>query len=220
MKKRTIWKMFLLEIVTLGIYRLYFLIKTRREMMDLNPQIKIKSPAFIIAPIAIVIIGVIFFIATSISSFKNTTNNCFTSTSNASQSTSLDSTSTTTNCSSSSPGSFIGFMVFYFAIFVAVILFVVWEWSYSHGVEIATGNKLSFAMSLVILVIVPDGIDILIIQDYFNKLGDTPVAPIAPQAPVTPMTPPMPPTMTPPAIPTPPMPPSSPPASYLVPSLS
>jgi hypothetical protein len=37
-------------------------------------------------------------------------------------------------------------------------------------VSIITGEKLSFALALVVLILVPDGIDILVIQDYFNKL--------------------------------------------------
>src|SRR4051812_28581676 len=67
MKKRSLWKMFLLEIVTLGIYRLYYFIKTRREMMDRDPSIKIMSPVFLIAPIAIVIIGFVILMASAIS---------------------------------------------------------------------------------------------------------------------------------------------------------
>jgi len=51
--------MFLLEIVTLGIYRLYFLIKTRREIMNLKPDVKIKSPAFLLLPIGIIFAAIV-----------------------------------------------------------------------------------------------------------------------------------------------------------------
>jgi hypothetical protein len=183
MKKRTIWKMFLLEIVTLGIYRLYFLIKTRREMMDLNPNVKIKSPAFLLAPI---LVGIAAFVILFVFIFASAHNQvqCINSstTYNGSQSVATSNNTNAQNCSSTgSSTSLIALLLFYPLIFVAVILFVVWEWSYSHGVEIITENKLSFALSLIILILVPDGIDILIIQDYFNKLSVSPI-PSNPQA--------------------------------------
>jgi len=89
----------------------------------------------------------------------------------------------------------VAILALYAAIPLTIILVVVWEWSYSHGVEAITDAKLSFALSLIILLLVPDGIDILIIQDYFNKVATVPVggigqaAPIAPVAPVPPTLP-------------------------------
>ncbi len=59
MKKRTLWKMFLLEVITAGIYTLYFLVKTRDEMMQLNPNIKIKSSAFLFVSVILSIAGAV-----------------------------------------------------------------------------------------------------------------------------------------------------------------
>ena len=189
MKKRNLWKMFLLEIVTLGIYRLYFLIKTRREMMDLNPNIKIKSPWFLIAPGLIVGIA---FIALMISIFATTSSaqHCLASTNSQSNySFSSEQTSTPSCASKGNPASLLAFFAIYPLILIAIILFIVWEWSYSHGVEAITGNRLSFALSLIILLVVPDGIDILIIQDYFNKIGESPVSPANYATPASPLPP-------------------------------
>jgi len=179
--------MFLLEIVTLGIYRLYFLIKTRREMMNLNPHIKIKSPALLFAPFILIFVAVIVLIATVFVSTKNQAHCLSTTTTNSSasfdsQSFALDNTgdnavAVPTCTTKASPGSVIGLLLFYPLVLVGVVLFVIWEWSYAHGVEIITNNRLGFALSLIILIVVPDGIDILIIQDYFNKVGETPVTP-------------------------------------------
>lgn len=194
MKQRIIWKIFLLEVVTLGIYRIYFLIKTRREMMDANPNIKIMSPAFLFVPVGVVIVALVFLVATqvaSISSNKDTSQNCkspYATSSSQSVNTFEGASTQSQDCSNLSASDAIGILVFYGAVFLAVILFAVWEWSYSQGVAVITQDKLSFAMSLIILLLVPDGIDILIIQDYFNKLNPAPV-----QAPHIPPFPPGPP---------------------------
>ncbi|HEY5152966.1 MAG TPA: DUF4234 domain-containing protein [Candidatus Saccharimonadales bacterium] len=164
MTNRVIWKMFILSIVTLGIYRLYWFVKTRREMMDLNPSVKILSPLFLIIPVVIVVIAIAVFVVTIVSSSGSGVT-CNTATSAYGN-----------NCTTSA-GQALGIAALYLGIFIAYIFFVVWEWSYSHGVEAVTGGKLSFAMSLVVLILVPDGIDILIIQDSFNKLGAAPMGP-------------------------------------------
>jgi hypothetical protein len=81
----------------------------------------------------------------------------------------------------------VSMLVFYIGLIVAMILFVVWIWSYSQGVALTTDGKLSFAVCLIILILVPDGIDILIVQDYFNKLDTAPAGTTPPMAPVGPM---------------------------------
>ncbi len=223
MKNRVLWKMFLLEIVTFGIYRLYFLIKTRNEMVRLNPNIKIKSPWFLLVPIIVIIAAFLVMMGSFIAAAKNSTN-CpgntgFSASTNAStqsslygaNSSSFDSTTPNnanyTNTSNlDSPGcdpqkaasiaGLAGGLVFYVALFAAFIMYVIWLWGYCHATEVITQSKLSFAVSLIIMVLVPDGIDILILQDYFNKVGatahsDTPAQPQAfqPPPPVTPVGP-------------------------------
>lgn len=170
--------MFLLEIVTFGIYRLYFLIKTRREMMDLNPEIKIKSNFFLFAPVVVLAAGIVL-LAVSFHSADGKITSCSSSQSSSSQDSSYY--SAPASCHDSSPANLIGILGIYLAIFIATILFVIWLWSYSHGVATITDGKLSFALGLTILFLVPDGIDILIFQDYFNKVS-TPAAVAAPPA--------------------------------------
>ncbi len=168
MKKRIIWKMFLLEIVTLGIYRLYWLIKTRKEMMETNKSIKILPVWLLLTPIIVAIIGFAAFIGIAISDSSNNTN-C-TKTNNSFYSTDTSYHSTTNNCPASGK-SLAALGVLYFSFFVAFFIYVIWIWSYSQGVGVITKEKLSFAISLLILIVVPDGIDILIVQDSFNKLS-------------------------------------------------
>lgn len=164
MKYRVIWKMFILEILTLGIYRLYFFVKTRREIMNLKPEVNIMTPAFLFAPLLSMIIGMIMMVGFVVSSIDNTT--CVPNSSQTSE-TALSGPPSTV-CTG---GGNISFMIaFYLLFFVAFGLFVVWLWSYSKGVEAVTEGKLSFALILLLLIVVPDGIDILILQDYYNKI--------------------------------------------------
>src|SRR5665213_1070460 len=165
MKSRVVWKMFVLTIVKIGLYRLYWFIKTRREIMNLHPEIKILSPAFLIIPVVIMIAAVAVFIISIINA--PTSKNCpsgsiYSSSASSNLANNLNSNSN--NCQAST-GETVGILALYLGIFLAYIFFVIWEWSYSHGVEAVTGGKLSFAMSLVVLILVPDGIDILIVQD-------------------------------------------------------
>lgn len=199
MKKRIIWKMFLLEIVTLGIYRLYWLIKTRNEMMKTNPHVKIKSPWFLLFPVIIIIISlVVAMISLLYASSKSsdctygpvTTN---TQTDNGVVNTTESGTTLESNsCNDASNGanitSLFAMIILYLAFPLALVFYVIWLWGYCQGVEIITGEKISFAVALVILILVPDGIDILIIQDGFNKVvdrsaGHTPVHHPQPPAP-------------------------------------
>jgi hypothetical protein len=166
MKQRSIIKVCLLEVITLGIYRLYYLIKTRREMMAFKPGIKILTPWFLLAPILVGVAAFIpFIIAVALSP------------------------STTASSDSGSAVGLLAILTFYFGLFISAVLFIAWEWSYSQAVDKVTDSKLSFALSLLILILVPDGVDILIIQDYFNNLPPhtgaahpTPVHPVPPAA--------------------------------------
>lgn len=141
MKKRSIGKMFVLTIVTLGIYRLYWFIKTRKEMMSIA-DVDIPSPFLLLAPIMGYILAFVILIANS---FNNTIDN--------------------EAASNVAP-----LLLFYVAFFGGFIFSALWLWKYSKAVEKVTHEKLSFALSLIVLLAVPDGVDILIIQDYFNKV--------------------------------------------------
>ena len=151
--------------------------------MDLNPAIKIKSNFFLFSPVIVMIAAIVLLAVSFHSADGKKVASCPVQQSNLSQD-SLYADSSSASCRNASPVALFGILGFYLAIFISVILFVIWEWSYSHALATITDQKLSFALGLIILVLVPDGIDILIIQDYFNKVGEvaTPVSPVAPAA--------------------------------------
>ena len=174
MKKRIIWKMFALEIVTLGIYRLYWLIKTRREMMDSDPEIKIMHPLILVSPIFLVIAAVVPFVISMVSSASEIPKYC----------SAYSSSSTVPTECQVSPEIWT-IVLLYAGIFLILPIILVWLWGYAKGVEKITKEKMSFPLALLILYAVPDGIDILLVQDAFNKISQpttaAPVAPIQPQ---------------------------------------
>lgn len=164
MKKRVIWKMLVLSIFTLGIYRLYWFVKTRKEMMRMNPKIKIMTPWFLILPVIIVMIAVGFFIFSFSQNVTNLPSYCNT----YSQDNSLAYTSIPEECQSKPS---VWPIVSIYAAFILVYpLVIFWLWGYSKGVELVTKGKTSFPIAMIVLLLVPDGIDILVIQDAFNKL--------------------------------------------------
>lgn len=166
MKKRVIWKMFALTILTLGIYRLYWFIKTRKEMMTLNPKVKIMSPWFFLIPVIIVTVSIGIFLVSLIQTYDSVGQCNLPASGNS---------SAYVQGSSPCPGEpepAVWPMILLYVSFLLIWpLAAIWLWSYSKGVEVITKGKTSFAMSLVVLLLVPDGIDILIIQDGFNKLS-------------------------------------------------
>jgi len=173
MKKRSLIKMFLLEIVTLGIYRIYFLIKTRKEIMTLNPSVKIKSSVLLIVPCVLVTLAIISaVVAGTISGLDqaNCENNNRNDNSPSVNQSLVNPLPENCVADKSNTASAIVFLMLYPVFIIAGIMIIIWEWSYSHGVENITGEKLSFAVALIVLILVPM-FAILIIQDYFNKLG-------------------------------------------------
>ena len=147
MKKRSIGKVLLLTILTLGIYRLYWFIKTRSEMMAIA-NVDIPTPWIFAIPFFGYFFGFILLIVSA----------------------------------GNSGASIFAMLLFYAMIFASFIVAALWLWKYSKAVEVITNEKLSFALSLLILLVVPDGIDILIMQDYFNKVADA--GPTVPQQPI------------------------------------
>ena len=130
MKKRNLAKMFALTIVTLGIYRLYWFIKTRSEMMKLA-KVDIPSPLILAIPFIGFLAAIGLIIADALQSVNE-------------------------NTQGSSSGLALG--IFYLAFFLWFIVSALWLWKYSKAVEVITKEKLSFALSLIVLLAVPDGI--------------------------------------------------------------
>ena len=189
MKNRVLWKMFVLSIVTLGIYRIYWFIKTRNEIMQLKPESRIWPAYVLFLPLAVGVLAFVGLIA-SIASSPTSERQCNSSFASSDQELSTDtelvapSEDVSDDCSTSTV-TIIGLVGFYLGLFVAWILYMVWIWTYARGVDIVSAGSLSFALAIIVLLVVPDGFDILVIQDHFNKLGTSnPPAPAAvtPQA--------------------------------------
>jgi hypothetical protein len=150
-------------------------------MMTLNPNIKIKSPLYLVMPFIVLGLIVIVSFGYLITSSFSKGYNCATNgthvtgnltTTNVSNGEKQTTNVCDTNSSTANIASLVVTSILYLAFFISFIFFVIWEWSYAHAVDAITGEKLSFAMTLLVLLLVPDGIDILIVQEYFNKLGD------------------------------------------------
>lgn len=173
MQKRVIWKMFALEVITLGIYRLYWFIKTRREMMDTDKSIQIMTPWFLIIPVVLIVVSFIAMMAGTINSASNLPSTCKDpSYSQVTRANDGYVTKTTrAECEPTPPAAATIALIVSALAFWPVV--VIWLWGYCKGVETITAGKMHFALTLIILVLVPDGIDILIVQDTFNKVGDT-----------------------------------------------
>ena len=116
--------MFLLTVVTLGIYRLYWFAKTRAEMMNLNKDIKIPHIIWLVAPVLIVVAAVAMFISSGAAT--------------ASEKVGGDAMT----------GLQIGSIIaFYVSILAVPVLMAIWLWKYSKGVEVVTGEKMSFSLA-------------------------------------------------------------------------
>lgn len=164
MKKRSIWKMLGLSIITLGIYQLYWYVKTRKEMMALDPKVKILSPWLLVIPALIVIASVVVLFVSMASNASNLPSYCDTYNQYG-----TTSSLTPQECRVDAEAWPIVF--FYISLLLIWPLTIVWLWGYSKGVEIVTKGKTSFAVALLVLLVVPYGIDILIVQDGFNKVA-------------------------------------------------
>lgn len=171
MKHRSIGKMLLFYIVTLGLYRLYWLAKTRAELIA-KTKLKIPSIVFLLIPYILVIVSVSMIVVSAAST------------------TPIDDPSPRTVCTSttmsvnrercyepaSSSGDLgavgaIGMILMYVSLIFIFPLMGWWYWQYAKAVELVTHEKLSFPIAMLIMLAVPDIFDILIIQDSFNKLG-------------------------------------------------
>lgn len=192
MKNRSIVKMLLLNFVTLGVYRLYWFVKTRSEIMQ-KTKVKIPSPWILIAPVLVVIAIVIAFITSISTAYSGIGkyDDCmegFGYIANSNISDAAPYESARKSCLKSSGIETDGNPLLMVAIYLVALGYVPlaawWLWNYCKGVEEVTGEKLSFALALIILLAVPDGVDILIVQDYFNKVTDTNLASHAAPTPV------------------------------------
>jgi hypothetical protein len=167
MKKRSLPKMFGLFIITLGIYRLYWFAKTRQEMLAKNPKLSIPSIWLLVAPYVLIAASVIFLIVSLVGSTIDAHNGCnMYRTGSAQYEQCVD--AALEEPSGLQLASLAGV---YLSAFLLFPLTAWWMWYYSKAVEVVTKEKLSFALSMIVLLAVPDGLDMLVVQDSFNKLA-------------------------------------------------
>ncbi|PID99426.1 hypothetical protein CSA80_01545 [Candidatus Saccharibacteria bacterium] len=160
MQQRSIVKVFLLSVVTLGIYRLYWFAKTRQEMMNVNEDVRVPHIIWLIAPIGMMALIVLLFVAMIVAADEHALSPVI---------------------------QVLVTMVFFIAMTVLPFVLAMWLWKYSKAVELVTGEKMTFAMALLVLLAVPDGIDILIVQDTFNKMAAPEAQPSVATAPAGPV---------------------------------
>jgi uncharacterized Tic20 family protein len=169
MKKRSLPKMFGLFIITLGIYRLYWFAKTRQEMLTKNAQLSIPSIWLLAGPYLLIAGSIILFLVSLVSTTIDAHNGCEMYRSG----TVLYEQCIDAALDKPSPVQVVSLVGIYASAFLLFPLTAWWIWYYSKAVESVTKEKLSFALGMIVLLAVPDGIDMLIVQDSLNKLASS-----------------------------------------------
>lgn len=168
--------MFLLFVVTLSIYRLYWFAKTRKEMMSAKP-VKIPSVVWFIIPILLIIVSIILFVVSTVRIENHVRdicgNNPYSSSGSSIANSEYDLCQTQAHEDAATAFDAFAWILFFVSILAVWPFTAWWLWKYSKAVEEVTNEKISFAMSMLVTLLVPDGIDILIIQDAFNKVADS-----------------------------------------------
>ncbi len=167
MKQRSLIQTFLLTIFTFGLYRLYWFIATRKEMMRADKKIKIVSPWILVLPFVFLSLAVGVLVASGHNQREALNSSC--------QEPEIKVVDDDNNvrsveggCAFNPPMYAVAFFYLSCASFLPLI--AIWFWSYSKAVERITKEKITFALSMIILFVVPDGLDILLLQDAFNKV--------------------------------------------------
>ena len=143
MKHRSLGKMFALFVVTLGIYRLVWLVKTRNEMVAKGQ--KIPGAWLLFLPFFMVIVVAFWMVISTVSAPDP-------------------------DAVPIAP-----LIAFYVVILGFGPLTLLWFWSYAKAVEKITLEKISFPLAIIAFLLIPDGIDMLVVQDGFNKIPEQPV---------------------------------------------
>ncbi|MEK7602750.1 MAG: DUF4234 domain-containing protein [Patescibacteria group bacterium] len=186
MKKRSLGKMFLLFVLTLGIYRLYWLIMTRKEMVSKGQ--KIPNIWLFLLPYILLVISLGIMIGGSIINEPRPirTSNLTEDTANNFSICIKDNIYSYAECEKrypkgksdyessfddTGPLGIIGTILFYVTIFAFLPLAAIFFWPYSKAVALVTRNKISFALAIIAFLAIPDGFDMLIVQDGFNKVA-------------------------------------------------
>lgn len=194
MKKRNPLAVFFLSIITFGIYDLYWLVVTKKE---LNQKTHTKTPTIwlLFAPFILLIGVTIALVVSNAHSMPTTTTNVTTNYSINSYS------------SSTPSGSSIGLLIAYFlAILIVLPISFYWFWKFSKAVNEYTSGTMSTAVAFLLLWLL-HLIGVALVQDKFNDMIDQGTQPGTPGPNPSPQSPmPTAPPTQPPAPSNPPMP--------------
>lgn len=165
--------MLALYIVTLGTYRLYWLAKTRSELQE-KTKLKIPTVWILVIPYILVIVSVVL-IMTALPPTRQETDIsrspayrvCSSSRLSERHADCVDPDEETQDLNARGT---VGFGLLYGSIIFIFPLVGWWYWQYAKAVEKVTHEKMSFPVTMLIMLAVPDIFDILILQDSYNKL--------------------------------------------------
>jgi hypothetical protein len=196
MKKRNPFAVLVLSIVTLGIYDLYWLASTRKEL-NKTTSIKVPSLWLLISP-AILFIGALIAVAASA----------------ASERPKLSAYNGTATAPDTMSAIFV--LVYFLGIIVMMGISFFWFWRYSKAVHEYTKGEMSFPVAFLMLWIL-HLIGVVFIQDQFNNhslqagaAGPAPAAPAGPMPTQSPIQAPAPPVPSEQPFPPGPIPPQQP----------
>lgn len=159
MKKRNPLAVFFLSIITIGIYDLYWLATTKKE---LNAKTSHHTPSIwlLIAPLPVILVGyILLFTASGLKAVNNAYGNTTLSTS-------------ATNHTVAHPGMVLVSAILLLVGFIsAFIISIIWFFRYSKAVNEYTKGKMSTAVSFLVLWLI-HLIGVALIQDTYNDVLD------------------------------------------------
>ena len=166
MKKRNPFAVFILSIITLGIYDIYWLVVIRKE---LNAKTKFHIPSIwlLIVPLIIFLAGIGTVIAGSLES-STQTNTSSNYSSGYISTYSYGSTTTTTKTNSAV---LVGFGLYILAFILAIPISFYWFWRFSKAVNEYTNGKSSTGLTFILLWLL-HFIGVALVQDSFNDTLD------------------------------------------------
>lgn len=180
MKKRNPLAVAFFSIITLGIYDIYWLLKTK-NILNKETQVHVPSIWLIIAPLLLSIVSFIAFVGYSANTNINSNGsynysyNNFNGSSTSSSNFSGSSTASVGKNKTNFAPVLILTAVF---IILAIILFFLsayWLYRYSQAVDSYTNGRMSTALAFLVLFLVHI-IGVALVQDAFNKKLGNPTA--------------------------------------------
>lgn len=203
MKQRNPIVVFILSIITLGIYDIYWLVSTKKEL-NAKTSHRVPSIWWLFSPIALLIVGIILVAVAASGAYSNASNfgngsyqTCqgsnpggfYTSNSQVAPSCGSSADVSSTYGSTNSPtGSLVGMILIVIGAIATFFISAYWFFKYSKAVDEYTSGKMSTAVSFLTLWLV-HLIGVALIQDAYNDMnGGVPSSTVTP--PPSPSTPP------------------------------